>query len=509
MEGLYDSWNWDINYNWSYSEASETSRNIVNADNLQRGLGPAENCQGATIDGCVAINLFAAPGLLPQDQIDYIKASGEVSGYSKLYGFSFNFNNEAVKMPYGSMGLAAGIEHRQESTSKRPDALLASVGTIGATNFEATRGDRRVTEFYAELAFPLWRSASGLSSLDLDTAIRYSDYSDVGDTTNPKVGIRYQVNPAILLRATYADGFRAPSLNELYEGNTEEQAFISDPCTLPESVGVLPGCSQLADPTRNQFLTIKGGNPELKPETSKSYGAGIVWMPRANPGVVISADYFQIDQEDVVASSAQFIVNQNAAHGRFEDNIQRDALGNLQLISARNINVGRRRIQGVDFALIYHHPRNSWGQFSVLGGATYIDEFLTKLDASSGELDLAGTFRDEASEGLGGIPEWKGQLSFRWSGERWRGSYEAHFVSAMDEIIPGAGQTREIEPWVVHDLQFGYKFDILDGLRWSVGVDNLLDDDAPLAVSAFNDNIDGRTHELKGRFWYTKLSQRF
>ena len=272
---------------------------------------------------------------------------------------------------------------------------------------------------------------------------------------------------------------------------------------------MLPGCSQLADPTRNQFLTIKGGNPDLEAETSKSYGAGIVWMPRANPGVVISADYFQIDQRDVVASSAQFIVNQNALAGRFEDNIQRDGLGNLQLITARNINVGKRRVRGVDLALIYHHPRNSWGQFSILSGATYIDEFLTELDASSEQLDLAGTFRDEASEGLGGIPQWKGQLSLRWSGERWRGSYEAHFVSGMDEIIPGTTVTREIEAWIVHDLQFAYKFDVLDGLRWSVGVDNLLDDEAPLAVSAFNDNIDGRSHELKGRFWYTKLSQRF
>jgi len=509
VEGLYDSWNWDMNYNWSYSEASEASRNIVNADKLQRALGPSENCQGATIDGCVPVNLFSAPGSISADQVDYIRASGEVSGYSKLSGFSINFSNEAVKLPYGSMGLAAGLDHRQESTSKRPDALLASVGTIGATNFEATHGDRRITEFYAELALPVWKSSSGLSSLDIDTAIRYSNYSDFGDTTNPKLGIRYQLNPAILLRATWADGFRAPSLNELYEGNTEDQSFITDPCTLPESVGVLPGCSQLADPTRNQFLTIKGGNPELKAETSKSYGAGIVWMPRANPGVVISADYFQIDQKDVVASSAQFIVNQNALHGRFEDNIQRDTLGNLQLITARNINVGQRRVRGVDFALIYHHPRNSWGQFSVLSGATYIDEFLTKLDASAPELDLAGTFRDEASEGLGGIPQWKGQISLRWSGERWRASYEAHFVSSMKEVIPGTTQTREIEPWVVHDLQLGYKFDILDGLRWSVGVDNLLDDDAPLATSAFNDNIDGRTHELKGRFWYTKLSQRF
>ena len=179
------------------------------------------------------------------------------------------------------------------------------------------------------------------------------------------------------------------------------------------------------------------------------------------------------------------------------------------MVSANNINAGQRKVRGVDFALTYHVPRKRWGQFSLLGGATYIDEFLTRLDTSAPLLDLAGTFRDEASEGLGGIPQWKGQLNLRWSGERWRSNYQIHFVGKMKEVIPESTQTRDIKSWIVHDLQFGYKFDVLDGLRWTMGVDNLLDETAPLATSAFNDNIDGRTHELKGRFWYTKLSQRF
>lgn len=509
MEGLYDSWNWDINYNWSYSEATERSRHIVNADNLQRALGPAENCRGAPIDGCVAIDLFRPPGSISQDQVDYIRATGEVSGYSKLSGISVNFSNEIIALPHGSADLALGLEYRQESTSKRPGALLASVGTLGATNFEATRGDRKISELYVEMAMPLWASTSGYYALDLEAAVRYSDYSDFGGTTNPKLGARFQLSPAFLLRATYASGFRAPSLNELYEGNTEEQAFLTDPCAALRNVGVLPGCEQLADPTRNQFLTIKGGNPELEPETSDSYGAGLVWTPGAIPGLSVSADYFHIDQQDVIASSAQFIVNQNALHERFEDNVERDGLGNLQLISARNMNVGERRVRGMDFALTYHYPRQRWGQFTLTSSATYIDEFLAKLDASAEEIDLSGTFRDEASEGLGGIPEWKGQLGLRWSGKRWRGNYEMHFVSALTEVIPGTTRTRDIDSWIVHDMQFSYRFNLFDGLRWSVGVDNIFDEAAPLAATAFNDNIDGRTHELKGRFWYTKLSQRF
>ena len=509
MEGLYDNWNWDINYNWSYAKASEQTRNIVNAENLARALGPAEACTGDTADGCTAVNLLGSPGSITEDQVRYIRVSGEVSGYSKLSALSVNISNELMQVRHGTADLALGLEHRQESTSKRPDELLATVGTLGASNFQATRGERKVIELYAEVALPLWKSSSGFYATDFDAAIRYSDYSDFGGTTNPKVGLRVQLGPALLLRSTYAYGFRAPTLNELYEGDAEDQAFLNDPCAIATNVGVLEGCQQLADPTRNQFLTIKGGNPDLDAETSRSLGLGFVWTPRSVAGLMMSADYFLINQDDVVASSAQFIVNQNAQKGLFEDNIKRDALGNLQQVLARNVNVGHRQVQGVDLALAYHHPRRSWGQLSFTGSATYIAELLTKLDATDLEIDLAGTFKDEASEGLGGIPQWKGQLGLRWSDQRWRGNYEVHFISALEETIPGTTQTRDIDPWVVHDVQLSYEFDVLEGLRWSLGVDNVLDEDAPLAVSAFNDNIDGRTHDLKGRFWYSKLSQRF
>ena len=124
------------------------------------------------------------------------------------------------------------------------------------------------------------------------------------------------------------------------------------------------------------------------------------------------------------------------------------------------------------------------------------------------EVDLAGTFRDEASEGLGGIPEWKSQIGLRRKSKRWKGSYQINSVDEMQEIVPGTSRSRQIDSWRVHDAQLNYQFAILDGLRWTIGVDNLFDEEAPLAASAFNDNIEGRTHELKGRFWYTRLSQR-
>jgi iron complex outermembrane receptor protein len=357
VEGLFADWNWDTAFNWSRSEASEVTRGIVNADRLRRGLGPADNCLGAEIDGCVAVNLVGPSGSIMPDQADYIRATGEVSGYTKLSSLSFNVSRALELLPTGNTDLAFGLEHRRESTSKRPSALLASASTIGATNFEATSGERNVSELYLEAVQPIWKSTNGLYSFDVEAAIRTSDYSRFGSTTNPKVALRFQAGPSLLLRANYAEGFRAPSLNQLYEGNTEDQAFINDPCTQPENVGLLPGCTALADDTRNQFLTVSGGNEDLKPETSESYSVGLVWTPTALQGLALSADYFQIDQEDVVSSSAQFIVNQNARFGTFDDRVSRDEMGNLVLVSAQNINIGERSVRGADFAITWHLPR--------------------------------------------------------------------------------------------------------------------------------------------------------
>jgi iron complex outermembrane receptor protein len=509
VEGIYADWNWELAYSYSRSDATERTENLVNAENLRRALGPADQCLGLAVDGCLPVNLVGPAGSIDPAQVSFLRVDGEVEGFSKLASVQASISNALLNLPFGRGDVAFGFEHRQESTRKRPDRLLASIGTIGATNFQATAGKRHISELYAETVFPAWKNRSGLYSLDVEAAVRYSTYSDFGTRTTPKFGLRLQLGPAVLLRSTYAESFRAPSLNELYEGATEEQAFISDPCQQPQNIGVLPGCQQLADPSRNQFLVVKGGNPLLQSETANTYGAGIVWTPQSLPGLALSADYFRIDQEGVVDASAQFIVNQNAERGQFAEQVTRDEQGNLALVTASNINVGERRVSGMDLALNYHHPQRAWGQLSLLGSATWIEEYQARLDSSEPALKLAGTFRDEASEGLGGIPQWKARLGLRWNHKRWRGNYQIHYVGQMREELPGTESTRSIESWTVHDLQISYKFDVLKGLRWTVGLDNALDTIAPLAASAFNDNIDGRTHELKGRFWYTKLSQRF
>lgn len=508
LEGLLAEWSWEWSVDWSRSNAKETLAGVINADNLRRGVGPAANCLGADIDGCVPINLFGPPGSIDPAQINYLRIPAKIRGESKLASTSFTAFSRLFELPQGPVEFAVGAEYRDESTENKPDALLASTGTIGGTNFQTTRGDRRVTEVYFESVAPMWRQNDRGQQFDLELALRYSHYSDFGSTTNPKVGVRMQLSPSWLFRGTYSQGFRAPTLNELYQGATESQAFISDPCTIPTNVNRLPGCDQLADPSRNQFLTITGGNEDLDEENSDHFGLGLVWTPEDAAGLSISLDYFDIKTDNVVDASAQFIVNQNAATERFADLVVRDTAGNLQQVSANNLNVGKRRVQGFDLAFNYRLPTRDWGQWSTALELAYMDEYSIQLDRTSPTVNLAGTFVDPASEGVGGIPEWKGTVGLQWARQRWRGSYDIHFVSEMRETVPNSHSRRNIEAWVVQDLQFSYMFNVYKGLRFSWGIDNLFDENPPFAASAFNDNFDGRSHELRGRFWYAKLSQR-
>ena len=238
LQGLHSGWDWELSYSWSKSKARERSRGLINANNLQRGIGPAANCLGPAIDDCVPIDLFGAEGSVDPEQLAFLAVNGNVDGESSLGSLSFTAARKLGELPYGPIDFALGMEYRDENISKKPDSLMANMATIGADNLAPTQGGRNVTEIYGESITPIWQSADKQVKLDLEIALRYSRYSDFGDISNPKYGVRFQLSPAVLLRATHAQGFRAPSLSELYSGATEARAMLFDPCIIQRTRGL-------------------------------------------------------------------------------------------------------------------------------------------------------------------------------------------------------------------------------------------------------------------------------
>ena len=508
LEGNLKEYHWDTHLYWSRSDAKQVNTNLLAADKVQRALGPSGQCQGINIDGCEPLNLFGANGSITQAQLNYIRATGSEEGYSQLYGFNFNIDGELIQFENGPVLFASGLDIRREKSSISPKHPIDQV-FIGGTSVGETRGARSIYEAFVELQAPIARNRTGIYSLDLELALRHSYYSDFGSNTTPKLGIRYRPTRDLLLRSTYSQGFRAPSLDELHKGGYQTQAFLDDPCAILDNVGTLSGCGQQSDPTRIQYLTEFSGDSNLDPEESTNHTLGMVWTPLEIPGLTLSLDHFWIKQRNVVDASPQTILDENAYFGSFRDLVIRDAAGNITKLTAPFINIGERDIKGMDITARYQWLSSSTGTWSMSLNASHLYEYLNKVSGNSIKKDLAGTFSDAATEGNGSIPEWKINAGLVWSTNDLEIIYNINYISSLTEEIPGTMKSRTIDSWTTHDLQASFTLPVYSGLTLSTGVDNLLDEKPPFAAAAFNDSFDSRTYDLKGRFWYFRISQNF
>ena len=124
-------------------------------------------------------------------------------------------------MPAGQVRMAAGLEYRDESISDVPDDQFQR-GLIFGTEAVSAAASRDIWSAYVEFSLPL------LESLELTLAGRYDDYSDFGDTTNPKVAVRWAPIESLAFRASWGTGFRAPSLAQIGLGPSQDSLFFED-----------------------------------------------------------------------------------------------------------------------------------------------------------------------------------------------------------------------------------------------------------------------------------------
>ena len=201
-------------------------------------------------------------------------------------------NVDLFEMSGGVAGLAFGAEYRDESFSDIYDTLQSSGQIVGSAGNSAF-GSRSVGAAYAEALFPV------LENLEINVAARYDTYSDYGSDTSPKISLRYTPIENLVLRASYGQGFRAPTLDVL----TAQPAFTAD--TVTDG----PTCVAFGLPS-NCSIQINGyslGNPNLSSETSDQWSAGLAWD--ATDWLNMSADYWdtKIDGRIVSVSSNTII----------------------------------------------------------------------------------------------------------------------------------------------------------------------------------------------------------
>lgn len=561
----------DFSWGAGYTATRADQREFVTpyADNsrLRLALGSSfidaagvARCGGASavIPGCVPLDLFGPLGSITPAMLDYVTLSARNRKRSDSRDFTVHAAGEALDLPAGPLGVAAGYQHRRESGYNRPDAVIASGNANGTgVTYEATSGDYAVDEAYVEVNLPLLAELPLARQLDVSLASRYSDYSEFGGTTNSQFGLRWKPWDSLLVRGNIAQGFRAPSLFDLYSGAYSYGGFISDPCagSSNPSAATLARCSALgvaADVEDSDSVNItQGGNRALQPERALSRHVGLVYSPAWLEGLEITVDSYRIQIRDAIGDrAAQAVVDDcyqrgaAAACARIGRVSGSGAVSSV-LATAQNL-PGGLETEGVDAGLSYRRSTDH-GDFRIVWDNAYVGYYGELHQPARGAILPDGSpaqgniVSDNRNPGGFYAVVWRlrSNLSLAWRRDDWSASLGARYFSRGDEDCsvvtdtaffagdpglerlcsnPGRvldiGNTGEPVPAPENRIGSVTYFDLEAGwqapweARVTVGLRNAFDRDPPVSYAAFANSFIP-DYDVPGRYWYMSYRQSF
>lgn len=459
---------WDVSYLKNSSKLVQTGRGDFNVAAVRAGVGPSFlNAQGRVQCGtptapiaftaCVPFNPYLPFGVEGQGGLtnnaelqNAFFQTLNSTGETETTVLAANLAGTIVTLPAGDLGFAVGVENRKEEGGFTPDALAV---TGGSTTLSAgpTRGGYTVDEIYAEVQIPVLADLPFAKELSFNAASRYSDYDTFGDTLNSKFGFKWRPIDSLLVRGTYAEGFRAPTISDLFGGGSQTFSFYSDPCDIQfgssassattrqncingvGGQGALGAAGNTYRQLRQGFVPTtlpvdqtpvpftSGSNPNLTPETAVSKTLGLVWSPGFLEGLNVAVDWFNIRIENTIVGDAPTtILNdcyvQGIASRCAPSLFTRDpSQGNIPIVTFGNRNAGFREVEGFDFDVSYRYATERFGTFSLVSNSTYTskDVFINTNDprVPLSAVGFGSTFRIRSNLNLG----WQsGPFSVNW-----------------------------------------------------------------------------------------------
>lgn len=407
------SWSWDAYFQHGMTKAHEGLINTWNTTRMALAQD-AVNYNGQIV--CRSTITNPGNGCVPIDRLGTTGPSAAALAY--IYGNqpyrnetvqedvgSVSFNGDLFKLPGGTVSLAFGGEWRREGingyvSQEFQPQVNATTGTTSNVwlygNYLPNVGHYYVKEGFAELSVPLFKG------LNIDAAVRGTDYSTSGYVTTYKVGGTWAPTHDVKFRATYSHDIRAPNLQELFAAGTARTNTVNLPSNSPLGVST---------PT---YVENTIGNPNLKPEKANTWTAGAVLTPSFAPGLSLSFDYYDIRIKDAIGS----ITSQNtvdfcyAGLTAYCNNIVYSG-GTLSSIVIQPYNFASQHERGFDIEAGYRLPLSNIstilpGVFSMKAQATHYIENV--VDNGIFPVDYAGVNGGTLS-GTYNEPKWVYRIS--------------------------------------------------------------------------------------------------
>lgn len=424
----------------------------------------------------------------PQAVIDSIKSSDVRTGKTTNSFVDAKVSTELGKLSGGAIGVAAGLTLGKEQISDVPGPNSQVGNIFGSIQQSLVVADRSLTAAYAELSLPFTKE------LEAQVALRHDRYQGGNNATTPKLAIRFQPVKEVLLRASYSEGFKMPSLRDLFGGLNQSADSVQD----------FPGCTarnQTPCP-RLQYDRFSGGNTALSPEKAKGYNFGLQLEPTVNTR--LGFDYFIINKTDEIGLVlAQFVIDNvayapnstTALGGNPAFSVTRNAGGTITSLNTSLGNLGERKIRGVDLSAEQRFPL-AGGTILIDGTATYYSKYIYA--------DQPGTPLYNRLDLLN-LPRWRSQVRVGYQTGGWdmnlyfnsRASmYDKQQSTAATPVTP---TTALVGNFDTTDVSVAYM--PAKGLRLSFGVKNLFDKEPPFS------NNDSRTYgfsqmdDIRGRYF--------
>ncbi|WP_205452216.1 TonB-dependent receptor [Sphingobium estronivorans] len=518
LDGSFDmlghEWKWDVYGAYSKNVIHSAAYNQVNYDALYLGLSGA--C--ATTAGCVPIDLF---GTMTQAQANYIRYNAYESNQTELYNANANLTGTLVDLPAGPLQLAIGYEYRQNRAEDHPDvfantasAYLGSAYTSTSVQTRtASKGSYDLHEVYGELSIPIFKNQPFAESLDVDLATRYSRYNTVGGKATVKAGVGYRPIHDILLRGTYSQGFRAPSILELYQGARQTNFQGTDPCNggaaanpnLPGCAGVPAGYNQ-SGVNNGLLMGTISGNRDLKAETADTFSGGVALTPSFLRGFTLTVDYFSIKVKNAIAlqSATQILQLCATQGGVFCDLVTRDAgTGAITDLVQAVQNLNAIKTDGVDISARYDF-RTGIGAFSAAVDASWLHSFRTTSPNPAGGADIVDERAGKGDQPRATYPRWKGQASLSWALDDIDATVRARYIGPSTDIVNTVKDART-KSIIYTDAEFGVGIDD-NRFRLTLGVNNLFDVQPPASYANAPINYDIYTYDARGRYLYVRAA---
>ena len=570
LKGELGSWDFDTGFVYSEADLTDLARNRVSLTLMQNQINlTTPDAYNPFNGGCVVGDPGVGdctPN--PLSSIDPFRIDVFRKGGTSLALADFKISRDDLfELPGGNLGVAAGVEWRRETfyddRDPRLDGTITFTDSVtgefngsdvaGTSPSPDTSGSRNVYSAHAELFVPLVGPDMDIplvEELNLQLAGRIEHFDDVNETAAvPRVAASWTTVPGVTFRGAWSRGFRAPNLVQVNDAGTTRSNTRDDfvRCQAMVEQGTLSGLDSCPGAGT---ISFRSGTDNLTPEDSTSINLGVVLEPTFIPGLTLTADYWRVKQTGLVGTfgddNAIALDLLRRLNGSTNPNVIRaaptaddialfagtslDPAGEIIQVLDPYLNLDSRTSKGWDFGLFYSVPDFGLGDFRLRFNAAKLNSFVQSAGPDGQELVDAITAgllpTDVTVGGLGQLLEIEGRPKWRFSGAiNWEsgpvdiGLFTSYVGEVWDTSVtrdvliesndPNANFYR-VDDFLTFNLSISYTIEndtALDGTRLRFAVNNLTDEDPPLADETYG--YFSELHSARGRVFHVELRKNF